>query len=1137
MIVVWILINGLQDKTLKNYEQNIIKDSLVNKTKVKDLSKSSTKNSFNVLSVALVNEMLNMITDLLENAKKESTSDQLMKLVDLELEIIPASLDICANTRACDRLLRIFHAIPLVKFLYQLAAISHRKVMCLILNKNKNKTNGIRTTSLESIDMVPETPESGPPEEGDEDNESLFGAWFEEVLTLGDQQTENISSKAQASDYVDLDNSFLDSSNYRVVPETDDPEGYLALIIRIFNLLDIYFLNTECNYVSSYVSKSIQTDHLVVLAKLIREIDWAPVNNDLSCILDSHQNVSSSIGIFSHNLIAKDYLSGKQQDEFIELMGIKIPQDTVGKKWPLQIYPRTLAILVQVLLKKPIIEKDESSMFIWQNLINALSSIIEYPSNSNEDFEDLNIEHAQLLIFLFNSMSLTHKKGILLAICNTIIGSKFYLVLNPVYNNHILALSRLLLLFDYLVRRLYDVPKYLLSQVEWNLMRVKSELEVDSDEVQITDENTYMLYNSIEENFRRRSDSVGYSVAVVPCFYKLLDDKQAVNDAPKLDGLALNFILNHPEKLCFPQLIQALLDITTTLNLCKGLSLGDSWHENIMDKCSNPLTLCSIEYCFNLTWKLLLSLPVPIQKLQDMIEDKSNGFDTSSLLYFLVWGPRTSQTSKIYYHFLKEGVYKQICVLENSESSKELNSRELLLNVASTASSIKYDYQIAKVHFIQQLRQTDAIKKKRFPLLLDMILFDAVISKIYIQTRPGKTPDEEMIKSSNTELIQTLMPYCIELARLIFTNIKSNLMYQISNLNQAQEFSSGDMANLKIILSMTNNHSSLEFSPITYNLPTIMFEIIPSWVVSILTKWNSISIGPQLKTSSLDTAPENLIQNIVKHHSSFVSSQQIYFNTPSLKRLLNTLVVFITENIQLCTDFKLRSDFANLLSSMTIDCSSEYLLEHIIPTLEKLKNPGDHDPATMISILITKNIRKLAILYKRVDTINTDHLVEKALIHSIFWIEQLIFDFSSARYAVLRTFCVSAHKDEMLMKKFISSGVFIKALVRLTNRLFSYLKTNNHQDIKVICRTIIELSTDPKNRLDLWLQRIIVGWNKDKDLIDAAGILSRELSVFLNDRHSNSIKHFTNNISFVIDPDENFELIKNMIDFIGALDT
>lgn len=46
---------------------------------------------------------------------------------------------------------------------------------------------------------------------------------------------------------------------------------------------------------------------------------------------------------------------------------------------------------------------------------------------------------------------------------------------------------------------------------------------------------------------------------------------------------------------------------------------------------------------------------------------------------------------------------------------------------------------------------------------------------------------------------------------------------------------------------MTNNHSSLEFSPVTYNLPTLLFEMIPSWINSILTKWNSISIGPQLK--------------------------------------------------------------------------------------------------------------------------------------------------------------------------------------------------------------------------------------------------------------------------------------------------
>jgi len=74
-------------------------------------------------------------------------------------------------------------------------------------------------------------------------------------------------------------------------------------------------------------------------------------------------------------------------------------------------------------------------------------------------------------------------------------------------------------------------------------LRIKSESKVDNDEGQmINDENTYMLYNSIEENFIKRSENVGCSVAVVPCFYKLLDDKQLVNDAPKLDGLVIFII-------------------------------------------------------------------------------------------------------------------------------------------------------------------------------------------------------------------------------------------------------------------------------------------------------------------------------------------------------------------------------------------------------------------------------------------------------------------------------------------------------------------------------------------------------------------------------------------------------------------
>lgn len=43
MIAIWILINGLQDMTSKNYELNVLKDEKVIKVKGKETFKSSAK--------------------------------------------------------------------------------------------------------------------------------------------------------------------------------------------------------------------------------------------------------------------------------------------------------------------------------------------------------------------------------------------------------------------------------------------------------------------------------------------------------------------------------------------------------------------------------------------------------------------------------------------------------------------------------------------------------------------------------------------------------------------------------------------------------------------------------------------------------------------------------------------------------------------------------------------------------------------------------------------------------------------------------------------------------------------------------------------------------------------------------------
>lgn len=55
----------------------------------------------------------------------------------------------------------------------------------------------------------------------------------------------------------------------------------MALIIRMFNVLDLYFLNNESKYISSYMFNTIETEHLMALSKLVVDVDWAPITNDL----------------------------------------------------------------------------------------------------------------------------------------------------------------------------------------------------------------------------------------------------------------------------------------------------------------------------------------------------------------------------------------------------------------------------------------------------------------------------------------------------------------------------------------------------------------------------------------------------------------------------------------------------------------------------------------------------------------------------------------------------------------------------------------------------------------------------------------------------------------------------------------
>lgn len=59
-------------------------------------------------------------------------------------------------------------------------------------------------------------------------------------------------------------------------------------------------------------------------------------------------------------------------------------------------------------------------------------------------------------------------------------------------------------------------------------------------------------------------------------------------------------------------------------------------------------------------------------------------------------------------------------------------------NISTISKSHNILFHIKLTFF----ENTDATKKNSCPMLLDVILFDAVISKMYIQFKPGKTPEE-----------------------------------------------------------------------------------------------------------------------------------------------------------------------------------------------------------------------------------------------------------------------------------------------------------------------------------------------------------------------------------------------------------
>lgn len=201
----------------------------------------------------------------------------------------------------------------------------------------------------------------------------------------------------------------------------------------------------------------------------------------------------------------------------------------------------------------------------------------------------------------------------------------------------------------------------------------------------------YTAWQDVEENYRKIY--AGEEFIMKPRFYALTAlDSSGNQEVPKLDGLACNFILGTPDKLRYPVLLDALIEI---LNITQITSGSISF-----------LGLCCTQYCFTICWRyviiiylfilniiliclyirLLQLLPPSTTYMEKLASSDDNLSIGTILLHSLIWGPRVMH--KNYNRWLKDCLVKQGFFTQHTD--------KLLKTVSDNVNNLKFDINNAK---------------------------------------------------------------------------------------------------------------------------------------------------------------------------------------------------------------------------------------------------------------------------------------------------------------------------------------------------------------------------------------------------------------------------------------------------------
>lgn len=599
----------------------------------------------------------------------------------------------------------------------------------------------------------------------------------------------------------------------------------------------------------------------------------------------------------------------------------------------------------------------------------------------------------------------------------------------------------------------------------------------------------YTSWLDIEENYRKHGGADEFTMK--PRFYAITSMEVNNQDIPKLDGLACNFILGTPDKLRYPLLLDALIEILNVTSVTSGQSGVKLSY----------LGLCATQYCFTICWRCLLLLP-PSTPYMDRLSSGETIAPGPTLLHSLVWGPRASH--KTFSRWLKDCLVKQGMYTQYTE--------KLLKAVSDSVNTLKYDAATAKnciISLTPDVKSSSPVPKELLPPLWHLYLLDATMAKVQVSLidEVVETPDSSgTIAVTGAVLVQDLLPHMLKLTQAILHCSRWSLMHTMADNNQNYQADSAgsakyspqdcDVALLQDLLAICSVHNGL-----TKTLVPVLTLLLPSTVFSVLETWNTVFLddcswvsdfllSSQFITFVLicyfqtpylnDIIPaESYVLSIVNAHISTMSMNPTFSINLSLKRLLQCLVKFICQHAPKADNTETKNTAIELLVEFTLDARTEFLHESVQKTLDKMIGDSETDEhQKRVYSVVLDHTYKLIMNYTSSVSPNLTINLDEKILHSCLKFWEKIIEKSSGRQAFENFFT----GDNDLVKVLLSvsgqqlSQQYSTRVLHFFNKLFHAAeKSPADPSLNYLCNSISKLANVESEKLQVWLRHVILG--------------------------------------------------------------